>query len=94
LLGLAVGQVLVGGASAVTLDRIRQDKAIRIAYRDDDRRLLRCSSALTNAFTTFGGGLDYGYKRDMLLDKISRRFEISYTTAEKSCLQRGVARKF
>jgi hypothetical protein len=45
LLGLAVGQVLVGGASAATLDRIRQDKAIRIAYRDDDRRLLRCSSA-------------------------------------------------
>jgi hypothetical protein len=42
---VGIGQVLVGGASAATLDRIRQDKAIRIAYRDDDRRLLRCSSA-------------------------------------------------
>jgi hypothetical protein len=41
----SAGQVLVGGASDATLDRIRQDKAIRIAYRDDDRRLLRCSSA-------------------------------------------------
>jgi ABC-type amino acid transport substrate-binding protein len=32
---IAMGLVLAGGASAATLDRIGQDKAIRIAYRDD-----------------------------------------------------------
>ena len=32
---IATSTVLPGGASAGALDRIRQDKAIRIAYRED-----------------------------------------------------------